>query len=370
MPYRFRSNVLRMEPYTPGKPIEELRRELGLERIVKLASNETPLGPSPMAVEAVRQAAETMHLYPDASSFELRDALAAHYGVERNQVVVGNGSDELIHLLGQVFLGSGEDEMIVGNPTFVRYHAAAYLADCRLIEVALDGDQRHDLDSMAAAVGPKTKLVFLANPNNPTGTIVTRAEVEKFLDRMPAEVPVVLDEAYFEFAKDQPEYPDGAELLKAGRNVIVLRTFSKAYGLAGLRLGYGLVPAAVSDAIDRVREPYDVNRLAQAAGVAALKDAEHVRRTVELNRTGRERLMQVFTAQGCKPIPTHANFLIAELGRDDLQVFQALLHEGVIVRPGTPLGLPGYLRVSIGTEDEIEVFVKAFEKVMAVEAVR
>lgn len=359
-----RPNVLRMQPYSPGKPIAEVKRELGLECIVKLASNENPLGPSPKAVAALKQAAEEAHIYPDASAHDFRRAASEKFGVPYEQVLVGNGSDELIHLLGMVFLEKPEDEIIVGYPSFVRYDAAAHLAGSKLISVPLDADYRHDLPAMLAAVTPNTKLMFIANPNNPTGTLVTKAEVDALLDQLPDHVTLVLDEAYFEFAADQSDFPNSADYIREGRNVVGLRTLSKTYGLAGIRLGYGFAPPVIADAINRAREPFNVNSLAQVAGVAALADDEHVKRTVENNRRGLERLAGVFEKLGAKPCPSFANFIFADLGQPARPVFQALLERGVIVRPGDVLGSPTCLRVSVGTEEEIEVFVEAIEDVM------
>lgn len=353
-----------MEPYSPGKPIAEVKRELGLDRIVKLASNENPLGPSPKAVAALKKAAEEAHIYPDAAAHDFRRAASEKFGVPYEQVLVGNGSDELIHLLGLVFLESPEDEIIVGYPSFVRYDAAAHLAGSKLVAVPLDSEYRHDLPAMLAAVTPNTKLLFIANPNNPTGTLVSKAEVDALLDRLPEHVTVVLDEAYFEFAEDQPEYPNSTDYVRAGRNVVGLRTLSKTYGLAGIRLGYGFAPPAIADAINRAREPFNVNSLAQVAGVAALEDDEHVKRTVENNRRGLQRLAGVFEKLGAKPCPSFANFIFADLGKPARPVFQALLERGIIVRSGDVLGAPTCLRVSVGTEEEIELFVEAIEEVM------
>jgi len=365
MGLRIRPNVRRMEPYSPGKPVSEVKRELGLESVVKLASNENPLGPSPKAVEAVRRAAESMHVYPDGSAYELRQALASRFGLSGKQILLGNGSDELIHLLGLVFLGSPEDEMVVGDPSFVRYDAAAHLADCKLVKVPLDGDLVHDLRAMARAITPRTKIVFVANPNNPTGTIVRKAEVDAFLNDLPEGVLLVLDEAYYEFAADVPDFPNSLDYLREGRPVVGLRTFSKAYGLAGIRIGYGFAPEEVVDAVDRAREPFDVNSLAQAAAVAALEDDAHVARTVANNRVGAARIAEALRQAGARVFPTYANFVYADLGRPAQPVFDALLRQGVIVRTATTMGSPTGLRVSVGTPDEVDRFVEAFRKVVA-----
>ncbi len=352
-----------MHPYLPGKPAEEVRRELGLGRVVKLASNENPYGPSPKALAAIAGAAGGLHVYPDGSSRALREALGAFHGVPMERIVVGNGSDELIHLLGLVLLEPG-DEMIMGDPGFSRYDASAHLTPCRLVKVPLDAGYRHDLLAMAAAVTERTKLVFLANPNNPTGTIVRRPELEAFLDAVPERVAVVIDEAYFEFAAPFEGYPDSRDYL--GRpNVVGMRTFSKTYGLAGIRVGYGFFPAAIADAMHRAREPFDVNSLAQAAAIAALGDTEHIARTVAGNTAGLARLGEIARGVGAVPVESQANFLLMDVGRPARPVFEALLREGVIVRSGEALGVPTCLRVSVGTPEEIETFGEALARVLA-----
>jgi histidinol-phosphate aminotransferase len=360
-----RPNVLKMHPYSPGKPISEVKRELGLDRVIKLASNENPYGPSPKALEAVSKAAAEMHVYPDGAAFELRQALSAKFEIDPSGILLGNGSDELIHLLGLILLDSPEDEVVVGDPSFVRYDAAAHLAPCRLVKVPLDADLRHDLPAMARATTDRTKLLFIANPNNPTGTLVRRSEVDALLADLPPTTVVVLDEAYFEFAAHESDYPNSADYVRAGQPVVGLRTFSKAYGLAGIRLGYGFAPGAIVDAVDRAREPFDVNSLAQAAGIAALQDDEYVRQTVTRNRRGLKRIAEAFRQAGARPYESYANFVFADLGRPARPVFQALLQRGIIVRSGEVLGMPHALRVSVGTEDEVEAFCEAFAEVAA-----
>ena len=353
-----------MVPYAPGKPIEEVKRELGLDRVIKLASNENPLGPSPKAIEAVKAAAERMHIYPDGSAFELKTAISKKFGVATNQILVGNGSDELIHLLGLLFLGDPEDEMVMGHPSFSRYDAAAELAPSKLIKVALDDQFRHDLVAMAKAVTARTRLVFIANPNNPTGTIVRKRELDAFVADLPEQVTLVLDEAYFEFAAGVADFPDSLDYIRQGRNVIGLRTFSKAYGLAGIRVGYGFASEAVVDGMDRAREPFDVNSLAQVAAIAALEDMEHVQRTVENNRRGLAVLRKSFEQVGARPMESYANFMFADLGRPAKPVFEALLRRGVITRSGHALGNDQCLRVSVGTDEEMEIFAEALAEVL------
>lgn len=360
-----RANVLHMEPYSPGKPISEVRRELGLDRIIKLASNENPLGPSPKAIEAVQRAALNMHAYPDANAYDLKVAIGDRYGIAPDQILLGNGSDELIHMIGQLYLGSPEDEMIVGDPSFVRYDAAAFLAPSKLIKVPLDAEYRHDLAAMAKAASERTKLVFIANPNNPTGTIVKRPELEAFLRDLPEGVMTVLDEAYFEFAREAEGYPNSVQLLRDGFNVIGLRTFSKTYGLAGIRLGYGFAAREVVDAFDRAREPFNVNSLAQVAAIAALGDEDHIRATVENNRRGLDRLTHALEENGAKVCETYANFVFADLGRSSRDVFQALLKKGIIIRSGEIFCTPTCARVSVGTEEEMNAFIAELPAALA-----
>ncbi len=279
-------------------------------------------------------------------------------------IIVGNGSDELIHLLGLILLGDPQDEMIVGDPSFSRYHASAYLAPSKLVKVPLDADYRHDLPAMARAVTENTKILWIANPNNPTGTIVRRAEVDKLLADIPESVLVVLDEAYFEFASHLPDFPISTDYLRAGRNVVGLRTLSKIYGLAGIRVGFGFVPAYIADAMDRAKEPFNVNSLAQAAAIAALDDEEHLHKTVENNRRGLELLAGAFREVGAKPCESYGNFVYADLGQPAKPVFQALLERGVITRPGDVFGNPTCLRVTVGTEEEMQIFVESLKEVL------
>lgn len=360
MALRLRPNVLRMKPYSPGKPIDEVERELGLESVIKLASNENPYGPSPMAVEAVRRAADAMNFYPDATGHVLKEALAARHGVRQDQILLGNGSDELIHLLTTVFLEPDRDDMIVGDPSFVRYDAGAELAGSRLTKVPATPAWRLDIPAMARAVTPDTKLVFIANPNNPTGTYATRDELREFLDAAPEGVVTVLDEAYFEFAEPISDYPDGLEFVRAGKPVVVLRTFSKAYGMAGIRLGYGVAPAEIVDAVNRAREPFNVNSLAQAAALAALGDREHLERTLRGNAEQMQRLVDGVQALGLTVIPSCTNFLCIDLKRPSQPVFERLLQSGVIVRGGHTLGMPNFIRVTVGTGAEVDRFLSAF----------
>lgn len=364
MPAKIRENVLRMEPYSPGKPIEEVQRELGLSEVVKLASNENPLGPSPRAIEAIRQASTRIHIYPDAATHELRLAIARHHGLSPNQIAVGNGSDELIHLLGLVFLGHAS-RLICGKPSFVRYAAAAHLSDCELLEVPLTDDWQHDLVRMREAIDEETGLVFVANPNNPTGSVTSPDSLQSFIQDIEGRATAVVDEAYAEYAVSSPDFRSCIDLVRQGHGLVVLRTFSKAYGLAGLRLGYALAPEEIVDAINRAREPFNANALAQAAGIAALSDTEFLERSRQLNTEGLRRVSDFCHRHGLPVIPSLANFACINLGTDAHQAFEELLRRGVIVRSGRPLGMPTYIRVSIGKPDELTRFFCALEEVLA-----
>jgi histidinol-phosphate aminotransferase len=351
-------NIMRLVPYRPGKPIAEVERELGITGIVKLASNENSLGPSPRAILAMQAFAEKMHLYPDASSYYLRGAVAAHLAVGPETLVFGNGSDDIIHLLGLTFLETG-DEVIQAWPSFVRYESAAVLNNAPCHRVPLTADWTHDLDAMAARVNANTRLIFLCNPNNPTGTIVGREALERFLDRVPERAIVVLDEAYYEYAAEAADYPDGLRYVREGRNVAVLRTFSKAYGLAGLRIGYGVMRPEIAEWLHRTREPFNVNLMAQTVAVAALTDTAHVERTLTMNAAGRRALYAAFHELGLPYAPTYANFVWVDVRQDCRVVFQALLRKGVITRTGDIFDAPTHLRVTIGTDAENAQFLDA-----------
>lgn len=360
MSFSLRPHLAGMSPYSPGKPIDEVKRELGLTRVIKLASNENPLGPSPKAVEAVREAAAQLHLYPDASSYALKQAISACHGISPDHLMLGNGSDDLIHYLCQCFLEGPDTQMMMGDPSFVRYESGGQLADSQVIKVPLNSEWRHDVHAMAASLTPKTRLVFIANPNNPTGTMVSKQEVDWLLTQLPAGCVLILDEAYFEFAVGTPDFPDSLDYVKAGAPVVGLRTFSKAFGLAGIRVGWGVAPLAVIDAVDRIREPFNVNILAQSAAIAALGDPSHVAATVDLNKKGLARIEAACQSLGMSVVPSLANFACIDLGRPARPVFDALLRKGIITRCGDVLGMPHHLRVSVGTDEEMDAFLEAF----------
>lgn len=343
-----------LEVYEPGKPVEDVARELGLDpaQIIKLASNENPLGPSPQALAAMRAALERAHFYPDGGGYHLREAIANRCGLTRDNVILGNGSNEIIEFIGHGFLRPG-DEVITARHAFAVYGLMTTLFGATTVEID-DPGFRHDLDAMAAAVGPRTREVFVANPNNPTGTLVAQAEIDRFMERVPEGVIVVFDEAYHEFL---PEPPDTLKFVREGRpNVIVLRTFSKIQGLANLRIGYGLAAAPLIAVLQKCRQPFNANGIAQAGALAGLADTEHQRRTRELTWAGRDYLQAEFAALGLEFVPSHANFVLVKVG-DGRALFRQLLAKGVIVRDMTSYRLPEWVRVSVGTMGQNRRFI-------------
>jgi len=354
-------HILGIAPYEPGKPIEELERELGIHDAIKLASNENPLPPSERVQKAIVDALGALNRYPDGSGFYLRQALAKKHGVTPEHVMLGNGSNELIELLVHAFVRPG-DEAVVPHPSFVVYPTSVQAAGGIRVVVMLK-DYRLDLDGMARAITPLTKLVFIANPNNPTATIVTADEVEHFMARVPERTIVIFDEAYIEFAQGL-DFPDSLAYAKQGRKVVVLRTFSKAASLAGLRVGYGIGDPDAIALLNRIRPPFNVNSLAQAAALAALEDESHVLECVRLIDAGRHFLYDEFKTLGIKYVPSRANFILVDVGRSAADIYQNLLREGVIVRPLTSFGMETALRITIGTPQENRKLVKGLRAVL------
>ena len=351
-------HVAELDPYQPGKPIEELERELGIRGSVKLASNENPLGPSPKAVEAMRAAAEGVNRYPDGSSFRLREALSRRLGIEPNQLVFGTGADEVIGLIAKSFLGPG-DEAVFAWPSFAMYPIAVNGMGATPVPVPLDANLVHDLPAMAAAVGEQTRVILVCNPNNPTGPSVGAEIFDRFAAALPEGVILVVDEAYFEYVR-RDDFPDSLGWVSRRPGTAVLRTFSKVYGLAGLRVGYGVMDPELAGYLERVRHPFNVNLLGETAALAALDDHEHVERTLRVNREGAGILARELEALGIEVWPTDANFLLAKTGAGS---YELLLREGVIVRPLDGFGLPEHVRITIGTAKENEKLVKALQRI-------
>jgi histidinol-phosphate aminotransferase len=360
----FRSSLDGLVPYEPGKPEEEVQRELGLDRVVKLASNEGPWGPFPAALEALERSAGALNRYPDGGAYHLRNAIAERHDVDAANVITGAGADAIIGHLSVATLEPG-DEVVTAWPSFISYV---------LDTVKLGGvprkiplvDDHYDIDALLDAIGPRTKLVYIATPNNPTGTMTTREQLDDYFDRVPEHVLTVLDQAYFEYI-DRPDYPDGvAEYLRRGRRVLVLRTFSKIYGLAGLRVGYGVGPQDVIQAIGKTRRAFDVSTQAQVAALASIDGAAELPDRRRLTAAGRETLQRTLREHGLEPAgPAVANFLFVEVGDEARPLFDALLRQGAIVRPMAAFGAPGALRITVGTPDENAFFAEALASVRA-----
>jgi histidinol-phosphate aminotransferase len=353
--------VRTLAPYQPGKPVEELEREYGVRGAVKLASNENPLGPSPRALAAACRALEDIARYPDGNGFALKRALAGWLGVPPECLTLGNGSNDVLELAARAF-ATPENEIVFSEHAFAVYPIVTRAVGARPV-VARSRDFGHDLEAMRAAVSERTRLVFIANPNNPTGTWLTAEALEAFVRAMPGHVLVVVDEAYHEYVR-APGYASLLPRLHRYPNLIVTRTFSKVYGLAGLRVGYGVSSPAVADVLNRVRQPFNVNSAALAAALAALDDREHVERSVRLNGEGMRQLTDGFAALGLRHIPSVANFVCVDLGRPAAGVYEALLREGVIVRPVAGYGMPNHLRLTVGLPEENERFLKALDAVI------
>jgi len=355
-----RKNILNISPYIAGKPIEETKRELGLKEVIKLASNENPLGPSPKAVEAVKKNLGQINRYPDSNGYCLRKKLAKYHGVGAADIVLGNGSDELIDIIIKTFVAEDEN-IITADTTFLEYEIIARVNNRALLKVPLKYF-KYDLGGIKNKIDRKTKLIFIANPNNPTGTYVTRYELEDFISSLPENLILVLDEAYDTFI-DVDDYPTGLNYLKK-KNMLVLKTFSKAYGLAGLRVGYALGRADLISYMQVIRQPFNVNSLAQAAALAALDDKAFLKKTKEVILEGKNYIYDALNKMGLSYVPSVTNFILIDVGKDGLFVFNAMLRYGVIVRDMKQYGLRNFIRVTVGTKKENERFIKALKKVL------
>ena len=350
-----------LSPYQPGKPIEELEREYGVTNAIKLASNENPLGPSPRALEAAQKALRDIHRYPDGNGFALKQALAHRHSLAPANITLGNGSNDILEFLARAFV-QPENEVIFSEHAFAVYPIVTCAVGAKAV-VTPAKNWGHDLVAMRAAVNARTRLVFIANPNNPTGTWLKATELEAFIRTMPAHVLVAVDEAYFEYVSEA-DYPDTSTWINRYPNLVTARTFSKAYGLAGLRVGYGLSSPDVADMLNRVRQPFNVNSLALAAATAALDDAAHVTRVVKTNLEGMQMLTDAFQSLGLAYIPSAGNFVCVDFGRPAAPIYEALLHQGVIVRPIANYGMPNHLRITVGLPEENQRFIVALMKVL------
>jgi len=356
-----RKGILDLKPYIPGKPIEEVKRELGLKEVVKLASNETSIGPSPLAVEAIKKEVENINFYPEGSSRLLREKIAHKLKIDKEMIIVGNGADNIIDLVGMAFINEG-DEVISGEITFPAYETITKIMGGKLTSVKLK-DFSFDLEGIIQRINEKTKIIFLCNPNNPTGTMVYKKAIDNFMKQVPENVVVVFDEAYYEYVEDG-NYPDSLSYVLEGKNVIIIRTFSKIAGIAGIRVGYGIAKPELIGYLNRVVNPFTTNRLAQVAALASLDDEEHYRKVLKTNQEGKKYLYRELKKIGLFYLPTETNFIFIDLKKDSEIVFEKLLKKGIIIRPGKTWGCPNFVRVTIGTPYENEKFINALKEIM------
>lgn len=355
-----RKEILGMRPYIPGKPISDVKREYGLDKVVKLASNENPLGPSSSAKKAIIKAVDDLHLYPDGYVFNLRKKLSEKLNFEMKNFIFGDGTDEILECLFKAFVNNG-DEVIFGDPSFVEYDRNTSLMGGTAIKISLTDDLRFDLKAIAKAITEKTKMIIICNPNNPTGTIVTKNELDKFMKGIPSNILIVFDEAYIEYASMNKDCPDSLDYQRKGlKNVITLRTFSKIYGLAGLRVGYGIADEEVIDLLERVRLPFNVTTLSQVGAMAALEDQDHIKNTIKVNEDGKSYLYSEFDKLGMNYIKTYTNFIFVDVKKTSSEIFVNLMKKGVIIRAmfGT------YIRVTIGTEEENKFFIEKLKELV------
>ncbi|MEJ2440561.1 MAG: histidinol-phosphate transaminase [Gammaproteobacteria bacterium] len=359
--------VRELKPYQPGKPIEELQREYGLREVIKLASNENPLGPSPRALAALTSGMDELARYPDGNGFALKQALADKFSVEVNQITLGNGSNDILELVARTFVQPGE-EVIFSQHAFAVYPITTQAVGGKAVIVPAK-DWANDLDAIGKAINANTRVIFIANPNNPTGTWIDGDSLKQFLDKVPERVIVVLDEAYYEYAihpaLQVSGYPDGMQYLNDHPNLIVSRTFSKAYGLAGLRVGYAVSNSAIADLLNRVRQPFNVNSLGLLAATAALSDIEHLEKSAQLNATGMQQCISEFQKLGLSYIVSAGNFISVDMGKPAQPIYQALLERGVIVRPVANYEMPNHLRITIGTQQENARFLSVLHEVLS-----
>ncbi len=353
-------DILKIRPYVPGKPVAEVKRELKLKKVIKLASNENSLGPSPKAIEAIKNHASYTHIYPDGAGYYLKKRLAKKFNVSQDNIILGNGSDEIVSLLTRFFI-QREDQVIIGDPSFLMYKIYTQLSGGDIIFVPLKNFELN-IPEMLKFVTPKVKIIFIASPNNPTGTIVKKKDIEDLFKFLPSSVLIVLDEAYHEYVED-PDYPQTLKWVKKGENLIILRTFSKIYGLAGLRIGYGIARKEIIDILNRTRSPFNVNSLAQVAALASLDDKEHLDRSKRLVKEGKKFLYQNLREIKVPFVPTQANFILVKTGEKTKEIIAELLKRGIIVRGMGSYNLPQYIRLTIGTQEENETFIRELQSI-------
>ena len=356
-----RKHILKVNPYIPGKPIEEVKRELGLREVIKIASNENALPPPRRSILAAKKALISLNRYPDGGCFYLKKALAGRFKLKPENIIVGNGSDEIIILALRAFLKKG-DEVIIAKQTFLIYEVASQIAGAKIRYAPLT-DLKYDVRKIASLITSKTKLIFIANPDNPTGTYITKKEVEYLVSRAPKNTILFFDEAYYEFARPVKDYPDTMKYLKR-KNIIITRSFSKAYGLAGLRVGYAFAKEGIIDCLNRVREPFNVNSVAQVAATAALEDEKYVSKTINLVKIGKSFLYNELDSLGLDYVPSVTNFILIKVGKDSKVIYGRLLKKGIIVREMSPWKLNSFIRVTIGTMDENRKFIRALKNIL------
>lgn len=358
----FRKELSKLKPYVPGKPIEEVKKEYGIDKVIKLASNENQLGPSPKAVEAIKKELNNINIYPDAGAMELRHELAKKYDLEYDNIVVGNGGEQLLQVIAQTFINPG-DEALVAQTTFTILGNAVLHMGGNVVKVPLK-DYKHDFEGFVKNINDNTKLIYVCNPNNPLGNIMTKDDVNYLVENVPDDVFIVFDEAYYDFARVNPDYPESLDILKKKSNVIILRTFSKVTGIAGVRVGFALTSKEIATEMSKVKGTFNVNRLAQVAALGALKDQEHIEKTVELNYKSLRMMEDCFESLGLEYIKSNANFVFVNVNKNSKIVSEELMKKGIIVRPGYLWNWDNWLRISTGTIDQTEKLVKALKEVL------
>ena len=359
----FRKELKELKSYIPGKPIEDVMREYGLTEVVKLASNENPLGPSHLAVDAIRYEAENIHIYPDPSVKILKEKIAKKHGVKETEILLGNGGEELLKLIAQSIIEEG-DEAIMAEPSFSLYEISVNHMGGKSIKIQLTNDYKHDFEAFVNHITDRTKIIYVCNPNNPTGNIMTKDELDYLVDTIPEDVVLLLDEAYYEFAAVNEDYPDGLDILRKRPNTIVLRTFAKVSGLAGLRVGYIFSSEEIIREISKSKGVFNVNRLAQIAASAAMDDTDHIERTVALNTASLNMMIDYFEHKSLEYIPSGANFIFVNCHRDSREIFVELQKRGVIIRPGFLWNFDNWLRISSGTIESTEILIKALDEIL------
>lgn len=359
----FRKELAGLKEYVPGKPMEDVMREYGLTSIVKLASNENPLGPSKKAIEAIKREAENVHIYPDGAALELRQKIAKKHGIDMKQVLIGSGGEQILKLIAHTFVNEG-DEVIFGAPSFALYDIMSSHIGAQCISLPLTEDFKHDLKAFEAHINDKTKIVYICNPNNPTGNIMPKDELLSFISKLPEHIVLMLDEAYFEYAIHDPEYLNGIDVLRNRPNTIVLRTFSKVAGLAGLRIGYCFSSPEIIREMGKIKGVFNANRLGQVAALASLDDDDHIDNTVALNKESLDLMKTFFKAHDMFYVESHANFIFVDIKQSSKEAYVALQKKGVIIRPGFLWGYENYIRVSSGTMEQTECFLKALESII------